>query len=194
MGQSGDITELFARIQSGAAVSLEEFVGTVYAELEKIARGFDFRKHGTFATHDAVQEVVLRLVPDDSGLPAQCTERGRFFCWVTKALKSILIDHYRRRQAEKRGGCLRRSSFDEMLDCVCETFRESHRVDVLALDEALEELKKLRPRHHQIVELRFFGGLSEVEVADALGLVRSTVQRDWNFARAWLSRRLGMDT
>jgi RNA polymerase sigma factor (TIGR02999 family) len=128
-----------------------------------------------------VHEAYLRLVDQD----VVWESRAHFFAIAAQAMRRVLVDHARRRRAAKRGGPLPAMSLDETVE-----WPAAQAVDVEELDEALDELARLDPQQSRIVELRFFGGLSIEETAQAVGASASTVKREWNSARTWLYRRL----
>jgi len=161
----------------------------VYKELRRLAAQYlrrEQRRDHTLQTTALVHEAYLRLAGQRrSGWP----DRAGFYAAAAQAIRRILIDHARRRARRKRGGPgARRVHLDaaalETASCV---------IDVLALDEALSRLAALTPRQARVVELRYFGGLTDDEIAAVLGVSRRTVQTDWHGARAWLYRELGGD-
>ena len=109
--------------------------------------------------------------------------RTHFFALGATTMRRILVEHARRRESQKRGGGMERVSLDEGL-----ALSKEKSVDVLAVEEALQEFEKTDPRAAKIIELRFFGGLTEVEVAENLGISRRTVQNEWRLAKAWLRK------
>jgi RNA polymerase sigma factor (TIGR02999 family) len=132
-----------------------------------------------------VHESVLRLLGEGPNLPT--ANRRLFFGAVVQAMRRVLIDHARRRNAARRGGAWERHPLDDTLLAL----ERTHQVDLLALDEQLEGLETTAPRAAEVVALRFFGGLDNREIAEQLGVSVSVVEKDWRFARAWLHRRLG---
>ncbi|EMI40747.1 ECF subfamily RNA polymerase sigma-24 factor [Rhodopirellula sp. SWK7] len=120
---------------------------------------------------------------DDSRVPTE--SRGQFFAYASKAMRNLLIDHARTKGRQKRGGDRQKFSFDEAL-VACDEQRD----DFLALNSALEKLAELEPRKAQVVEMRYFGGLSNQEIASALETSLATVKRDWEVARTWLLKTL----
>ena len=157
----------------------------VYDELRKqAARELRGERAGhTLQPTALVHEVYLRLA-QPRRVPWQ--SRAEFFAAAAQAMRRILVDHARKRAAAKRAGNWTRVELAD--DVAIEGKRE---LDLLALDDALERLAELDPRHARIVELRFFGGLSVAETASVLKISTATVKRDWSLARAWLHRRLG---
>ena len=179
-----DITQLLLQWGGGDASALDELMPVVYAELRRIARRFMRRQspNNTLQTTDLVNEAYLRLI-DSSRVNWQ--GRTHFFAVSAQLMRRILVDAARRRNSQKRGGGQVRVTLDDRLDIA-----EADGTDVVALDEALKRLAELNPRHGQIVELRYFGGLTEDQVADLLSLSPRTVRRDWSLAKAWLYREL----
>ena len=179
-----DITQLLLQWGGGDASALDELMPVVYAELRRIARRFMRRQspNNTLQTTDLVNEAYLRLI-DSSRVNWQ--GRTHFFAVSAQLMRRILVDAARRRNSQKRGGGQVRVTLDDRLDIA-----EADGTDVVALDEALKRLAELNPRHGQIVELRYFGGLTEDQVADLLSISPRTVRRDWSLAKAWLYREL----
>jgi RNA polymerase sigma factor (TIGR02999 family) len=130
-----------------------------------------------------VNEAYLRLV---DGTSLEWENRAHFFGIAARAMRQILVDHARERASAKRGGGWQRVTLDERLDLIAQ-----RDVDVFELDDALTRLADMDARMAQIVELRFFGGLTAEEVAHVLGVSRRTVQNDWRVAKMWLARELG---
>jgi RNA polymerase sigma factor (TIGR02999 family) len=132
-----------------------------------------------------LNEVYLRLSQLKN---AQWESRAGFFALCAEMMRRILIDHARSRQAQKRGGSAMRVPLDGI-----ELMSEPRADELIALDDALKQLETLYPRKSRVVELKFFGGLSFEEIAEALDVSRLTVMRDWDFARAWLQAVLNGD-
>lgn len=168
----------------GRDTTLDQLVPLIYDELRAMAHRQLAREHGdrTLHTTALVHEAYLKLVDD-----AQVTQLGRayFFAASARAMRQVLVDHARRRDAQKRGAGVRMVTFDDEEAAV-----DSFAIEVLDLDRALHGLAELNPRHAQVVECRFFGGLSVEETAVALGVSPRTVKYDWSLARAWLYARL----
>jgi RNA polymerase sigma factor (TIGR02999 family) len=179
-----DITQLLLEWGGGDAAALDQLMPVVYAELRKIARRFMRRQrpNNTLQTTDLVNEAYLRLI-DSSRVNWQ--SRTHFFAVSAQLMRRILVDAARRRNSQKRGGGQVRVTLDESLEIA-----EAQGTDVVALDEALRRLAELNPRHSQIVELRYFGGLTEEQVAELMEISPRTVRRDWSLAKAWLFREL----
>ena len=180
-----EVTGLLLSWRQGDAAALHRLVPLVYEELRRVARGHLRREppgHVLQATA-LVHEVFLRLVDVDR---MTVTSRTHFFAMSARLMRQILVDHARRRRADKRGGGATVIGLDEVAPVAAQTSR----VDVLALDEALDALSSFDARQCRVVELRFFAGLNIPETADALGVSSATVEREWVMAKAWLHRRL----
>jgi RNA polymerase sigma factor (TIGR02999 family) len=184
--RSSDLTRLMGEARSGDADAMERLVRVVYAELRRMAAGLmHFERPGhTLQPSDLVHEVLLRLLEGDT--LADVPNRRCLFAAAAKAMRHVLIDHARRRRARKRDGTRVRVPLDEALAY----FDEQH-LDVEAVHETLDRLALQHPRPAQVVELRFFGGLTVPEVAEVLDVSETTVEGDWRFARAWLHGELG---
>ncbi len=181
---SQQITQLLLAWGNGDQQALEKLMPLVYDELHKVAARHLRRQNPghTLQTTALVNEAYLRLI-DSSQVRWQ--NRAHFFAVSAQLMRRILVDFARQRQNLKHGGGARRVSLDETMVIAPE--REA---DLLALDEALDRLAALNVRQAHVVELRYFGGLSEEETAEALKVSLRTVQRDWNLARLWLYREL----
>lgn len=173
-------TALLQNADSGALPSLHELVPIVYDELHQMAHWQLAREHRnvTLQTTALVHEAYLRLV-DTTRVTSQ--DRAYFFAAAARAMRQILIDAARRRGAAKRGGGAPLMSVDWEGERV-----EAYASELLDLDRALEDLGRRNPRHVQVVECRFFGGMSVEETAVALGVSARTIKADWALARAWL--------
>jgi RNA polymerase sigma factor (TIGR02999 family) len=160
----------------------------VYDELRRLARSYLQRERGdhTLQATGLVHEAYLRLVDQRT---TTWQNRAHFFGVAAQLMRRILVDHARRHRTDKRGGDRTKVEFDEALaPAVTRT------LDVIALDDALQDLALLNPQHSQIVELRFFGGMNTEEVAEVLDVSPRTVQREWRMARAWLRRQIFADS
>ena len=180
-----DVTGLLLSWRQGDAAALDRLVPLVYDELRRVARGHLRREapgHSLQATA-LVHEVFLRLVDADRLTPMS---RTHFFAISARLMRQILVDHARRKQADKRGGGATVISLDEVAPAAAQTSG----VDVLALDEALDALSSFDARQCRVVEMRFFAGLNIPETADARGISTATVEREWAMAKAWLHQRL----
>lgn len=181
MALPGPVTQLLARVSMGDAGALDQLFPLVYDGLRGAAdRALRAERPGhTLGPTALVHEAYLKLVGGE--LPA--SDLGHFMTIAARAMRQILVDHARRRLAHKRGdgGIAVTLDFD-IAD------RGMAADDVIALDDALDRLAELNPRLRDVVELRFFAGLGEEEIAKALGITSRTVQRDWAKARAFLYR------
>ena len=178
------VTALLRAWGSGDLRARDDLLPLVYQELRKCARAYLRRERSdhTLQPTALVHEAYLRLVGQDR---IAWRDRTQFFGVAAHMMRRILVDHARARDAAKRAGAAVRTQISDNMR-VC----DAPDVELLLLDQALEELGRLDARQLQIVEMRYFGGLSEDEVATALSLSRRTVARDWKVARAWLSRRM----
>lgn len=166
---------------------LDQWIPEVYDHLRRLAHN-QRRKHPYQATLDTtglVHEAYLKLADREHGA---WRDQGHFFATSATAMRHILIDAARRRLTSKRGSGQAEETLDDQI-----ALAEAHAVDVLAVNEALEELRTIDPRLCQLVECRFFAGLTHEETALALGSSQRTVYRDWLRAKAWLRRALGSD-
>jgi RNA polymerase sigma factor (TIGR02999 family) len=156
----------------------------VYEELRRLARALmrDQKPGHTLTPTALVHEVYLRLV-GQSTLPSE--SRARFFCVAAKAMRSVLVDHARRRTARKRGGSWHRVTLDDAIGAT-----QNVDFEVLSLHQALEDLAAKDLRMARVVEMRVFAGLTIEEAANVLGVSKRTVDGDWKVARAWLSERM----
>jgi RNA polymerase sigma-70 factor (ECF subfamily) len=163
----------------------ERLFGVVYPELRRIAARFlhHERLHHTLEPGALVNELCIRLLGSE---PIAYRDRAHFFAIAAQTMRRILIDYARARTAEKRGGEQQRVS----LTAVDGWSPVAGNEDLIALDQALSKLEKADPRVARVVELRFFGGLQEEEIAEVLGVSIVTVKRDWKVARAWVIGRL----
>jgi RNA polymerase sigma factor (TIGR02999 family) len=185
------ITDALTALRAGAPDAMSRLVPLVYAELARIARR-QLRRETTghtLSTTALVHEAYLRLVDQSR---AQWEDRAQFFAVAARCMRRVLVDHARRHRAARRGGAERRHVPLEMLDAShAQQLDAGERADILiAVDEALGRLAALDARQAQVVECRFFGGLTEAETADALGVTTRTVTRDWVKARGWLQQEL----
>ncbi|MFL6468711.1 MAG: sigma-70 family RNA polymerase sigma factor [Pyrinomonadaceae bacterium] len=174
------LTQLLADWCNGDESVPEKLFPLVYQELKRIARRHMRNESPghTLQTTALVNEAYLRLV-DQKRVSWQ--NRAHFYAIAAQTMRRILVDHARSHARLKRGGDASRVSLDE---AAAISLGES--ADLLALDGALEELARIDKRRSQVVELRFFGGLSNAEIAEVLKIAPNTVMRDWNLARAWL--------
>lgn len=182
--QPTQVTSLLLDWARGDAAALERLVPLVYEELRRVARAHLRREPPgqTLQTTALVHEVYLRLVDLNE---MTLHNRTHFFAVAARLMRQILVDHARRKRAGKRGGGVAAVS---LIDPPAGA--EPGSVDVLALDEALDKLRAFDPRQCDVVELRFFAGLTVEEVAEALEISRATAEREWAMAKAWLYERL----
>lgn len=167
--------------------SAPEMLALMYDELRRLAAGYlrGERPDHTLQPTALVHEAYLKLLHQTG---AMWRDPKHFRALAATAMRQILVDHARRHRAAKRGGDAQRITLEEAL-----TPSAGHDVQLLALDEALDRLNALDKRQGRVVELRFFGGLTNEEVAEVLGVSRATVANDWTVARAWLSREIDQD-
>jgi RNA polymerase sigma factor (TIGR02999 family) len=174
------ITDLLVQARHGSPDPMDRLFPLVYAQLRRIAHRqlLAERPGHTLDTSGLVHEAYLKLVDQTR---VQWRDRGHFFALVSRAMRQILVDYARRYRALRRGGGVRPVQLHDD-DATTDERGET----LIALDEALGRLAAMNPRLSQVVECRYFGGLSEEETAEALGVTTRTVQRDWAKARGWL--------
>ncbi len=179
-----EVASSHVRAPTSDMPSLDELLPKVYAELQQLARRRlrDERAGHTLDTTALVHEAYLRLKPLDEG---QWRDRAHFFALASKVMRNVLVDYARRRSADKRGGAQTSITLDPDRHAI-----EPRLPEFLAVNDALDQLAALDPRLVQVVECRFFGGLSGPETAEALGTSLRTVERDWTRARAYLQELL----
>jgi RNA polymerase sigma factor (TIGR02999 family) len=181
---ASDVTRMLLAWQQGDDTALKQLIPLVYQELRRVARA-RLRSEAPghiLQTTALVHEAYLRLVDIDH---MNVRNRGHLLALAARLMREVLVDHARRQRAVKRGGDATMVSLTEVALPAAPAG-----VDVLALDEALDELMSLDRRLSRIVELKFFAGLTTGEAAHALGVSTATVERDWTAARAWLFQRL----
>jgi RNA polymerase sigma factor (TIGR02999 family) len=181
---SAEITTLLKAWSGGDEFALERLAEQVYPELRRMARRYmkNERMGNTLQSTALVHEVYLRLVDVTK---VEWRERAQFFAMAAQMMRRILVNAAQARAAQKRGGGAPKVNLDETAVLSSEPDRS-----ILALDEALTVFSQLAPRQAKVVELRYFGGLSEEEIVAALNISPRTVRRDWDFAKAWLSQEL----
>lgn len=179
-----DVTELLVSWSNGNQAARDQLMGVVYDELHRLARRYMRRESPghTLQTSALLNEAFLRLVDQKN---VQWQNRAHFFGIAAQMMRRILVDHARSRSYAKRGGGARNLSLDEAL-----IVSHARNEEVVNVHEALERLTEFDSRKGQIVELRFFGGLSIEETAGVLGVSQGTVMRDWTLAKAWLAREI----
>lgn len=187
MSATENATVLIERWQSGDSDAFDRLFQMLYDELRKLAsHQFQQEQMGhTLQPTAVVNEAYLKLIGRQTG---RVEDRRHFFALAAKAMRQVLIDHARRKLAHKRAGNLHKVTLTDALGAPIEI--GGPEVDTLALDEALRHLAELRPRAAQVVELRYFAGLTTEAAAEVLDVTRKTVARDWNTARLWLLARL----
>jgi len=179
------VTRLLSAAAQGRPEASRELLPLVYADLRKLAaaRMARLAPGQTLQATALVHEAYVRLVGStDPGWQG----RAHFFGAAARAMRDILADHLQRKASLKRGGHFRRVGENTAAELSCDGPSD----DVLAVEEALEELEREYPRKAEVVTLSFFGGLTAAEIAEVLGLTARTVERDWRFARSWLNERL----
>jgi RNA polymerase sigma-70 factor, ECF subfamily len=179
-----EITQLLAEWSDGNQTALDKLYPLVYDELHRMARRYMKReqKGHTLQTTALINEAYVRLVDQTH---VHWANRAHFFAISAQIMRRILIDHARRHAYAKRGGGAERISLDETA-----MVAKERAPDLLVLDEALNRLAEIDPRRGQVVELRYFGGLNNEQIAGVLKISENTVTRDWNMARAWLYQEL----
>lgn len=188
---SEGLTELLIEWRDGNKAALDRLTPMVYDELRRIAHRYVRRERGghTLETTALVNEAYVRLAGFQK---VTWQNRSHFFAVSAQVMRHVLIDHARRYQYAKRGGDLQRVSFTKA-ENESALMAPQRVTELLALDEALEEFSKLDARKSQVVELRYFGGLSLEETAEVLQVSIMTVRRDWRAAKAWLFRRMNSE-
>jgi RNA polymerase sigma factor (TIGR02999 family) len=187
---SAEVTTLLKAWSHDDRAALDRLTSLLYDELRSLAHRYMRRERGghSLQTTGLVSEAFLRLV-DVKGVDWQ--DRGHFLAVSARIMRRILVEAARARASAKRGGGIARVDHSAGIDLDAIVATRSERAEELcALDDALEALAQMDPRRAQVIELRFFGGLTVEETADVLNTSRQTVMRDWQLARAWLSREL----
>lgn len=179
-----DVTALLRKWTAGDKSAIEQLTPLIYGELRRLAHRHlrRERRDHTLQSTALVHEAWLRLVDQKQ---AQWNDRAHFFAISGQMMRRILVDHARAQQRDKRGGGAPVLALDEAIDLPRE-----RSLELIALDDALDDLARLDARQSQVVELRFFAGLSIDETAEALGISKATANRDWVTGRAWLLREL----
>lgn len=186
--QAKDVTQILAAWRDGDSSALNELLPLIYDELRQQADRYLRRESPghTLQATALVNEAYLRLV-DQTHVNWQ--NRAHFFGAAANLMRQILIQHARAKHAEKRGGEAQKLYLDEVSGLADNLVKEQN-LDLLALDDALNQLAVVAPQQSRVVELRFFAGLSIEETAEALGISPATVKREWNMAKAWLHREI----
>jgi len=181
---SQEVTKLLLAWRQGKQDALDELIPVVYQELRRQAHRYlqrEQRGH-SLQTTALIHETYLRLM----GCQKVCWKnRTHFFAVTARMMRRILVDYARSRRSQRRGGDLAKTTLDQKL-----TFPIARNSDLVALDDALNELALKDERRSRVVELRFFGGLSIEETAEVLGVCPDTVVRDWRLAKVWLAREV----
>ena len=182
--EAGDVSDLLRAWSQGDAQAGEQLVPVVYRELRRRAAAYlrNERADHTLQPTALVHEAYVRLVGQDR---TTWQNRAQFFGVAAQMMRRILVDHARRHRAVKRPDAAAKVTLDDHIGAA-----QPYDCEILLLDQALAELTCVDARRAEIVELRYFGGLSEDEVATLLSLSRATVTREWQAARAWLYRRM----
>ncbi|WP_116811960.1 sigma-70 family RNA polymerase sigma factor [Steroidobacter cummioxidans] len=200
------VTQLLVQWHQGDEQALARLTALLYDDLRRLAQGYLRRERAdhTIQKTALVHEAFARLVDQQA---IDWRDRSHFFALASRLMRGILVDHARARLADKRGGGARAVSLDQLGGAGCledDTLPADHTTptalqhldghtqeDVSAIDEALKRLEQIDPRQAQIVEMRYFGGLTIEQTADAMGISDATVKREWMHARAWLRCELG---
>lgn len=179
-----DVTDLLLRWTSGDAAALDALTPVIYDDLRRMARAFLARERAehTLSATALVHEAYLRLVDQRR---VRWQNRAHFFGAAATIMRRVLVDHARARAADKRGGSVVKIAMEEG-----EALVEGLAAEILDLDAALDALAALDARKAQVVQMKFFAGMTSQETAEALGVSDATVERDWTMARAWLINRM----
>jgi RNA polymerase sigma-70 factor, ECF subfamily len=179
-----NVTQMLAALKSGDREALDQLIPVVYDELRRMAARHLRRERAghTLQTTALIHETYLKLVDQRV---AEWQGRAHFFGVASQLMRRILVDHARAHDAEKRGGGGERVPLEDVV-----LLYEDRGVNLAALDEALTKLEAFDPRQAKIVEMRYFGGLTIEETAEALGVSPATVKNDWGIAKAWLLREI----
>ncbi|MBD3335695.1 MAG: sigma-70 family RNA polymerase sigma factor [Candidatus Eisenbacteria bacterium] len=185
MSEAIDATSILCDVTDGGRSSVDRLFPLVYDELRRLAQAHmrDQRADHTLQATALVHEAYLKLIDQTR---VRWNSRAHFLAIAGRAIRQILIDHARRKGRLKRWGGQRRVSLDDALSI----FAQGPNPDALAMDEALRKLGRLYPQHERVVEMRFFGGMTNEEAAEVIGVSTRTIERRWRFGRAWLYREL----
>ena len=184
--KTDEVTQLLIKLTDGNESALENLLPLIYDELRRLASSYlrRERKDHTLQPTALVHEAYLKLVDQTQ---VQWQNRAHFFGVAAQIMRRLLVDHARRHTADKRGGEAEKLPLEEEILVVAGgAANQEKSVELLALDEALENLEKIDPRKSRIVELRYFSGLSVEETAEVIGVSPVTVKREWRMAKAWL--------
>ena len=179
------VTLILGRVRAGDEGARGELVAMVYEELRQVASRLMRRERAdhTLSPTAVVHEAVIRLLGE--AVFDKAADRNFLLASAARSMREVLIDHARRRAADRRGGGRRRVALDSVVD-----YFEEQGLDIVAVHEALDRLAELDGRQSQVMTLRYFGGMTVAEVAAALGVSVTTVEQDWRLARAWLAGQL----
>jgi len=180
---SQDITEFLVRWRAGDQEAFEQLIPLVYTELRRIAHNhLRGERHGhTLQSAALVHEAYLRLLDQK---PLEAENRAHFLAVASRLMRQILVDYARSHAAAKRGANLQVDFNTALL------VSQERSAELVALDDALNQLSRIDEQQGHIVEMRFFGGLTIEQIGEVLGISRSTVKREWNVAKAWLTRQM----
>lgn len=178
-----NLTQLLIDCGNGDKAALDRLVPAVYEELRRLAGKYmkGERRDHTLQTSALINEAYVRLIDH----PVSWQNRAHFFGIAARLMRQILVDHARARRSSKRGGSLEKLALSD-----APLAGQDLASDVIALNDALTDLAAIDPQQSRIVELRFFGGLTIEETAEALSLSHTTVEKDWSMARAWLRKEM----
>lgn len=181
-----ELTQLLHRAARGDTASMQQLMPLVYERLCALAHGQLRRggRHNTLHTRELVHEAYCQLF---GGAPAGWQDRNHFFAYAAKSMRHILLDQVKQRLAQKRGAQAIHVNLHDLVDPISDA---PDHTDLLALDQCLQQMAEKHPRLVQVVELRFFAGLSVVEVAETLALTPRSVERDWVKAKAFINQFL----
>jgi len=182
-----EVTQILMDWRNGNGDAAELLFPLVYDELKRQARRYLNRErvNHTLQPTALVHEAYIKMI-DQSSLALE--NRAHFFGIASRIMRQILVDHARAYNAEKRGGAVERFSIEDL-----DILPEQSAADLIVLDDALKRLEELDARKAKVVDMRFFGGLKDAEIASVLGVTEKTVRRDWQFAKLWLFRELAQD-
>ena len=183
MSDTGEVTRLLGEASRGQKEAMHQLLPLVYDELHRLARSYFRRERGehTLQPTALVHEAYIRLVDQKSPMES----RGHFLAVAATQMRRILLDYARRHKAERRGGGGQKVLLEDTM-----AIAHQKPLDMIGLDTALSQLAELDPSQAQLVELRFFGGLSVEETAEVMGVSTATVKRSWSSARAFLHRQM----
>ncbi len=182
--ETHDVTQILQDWRKGSTDAAERLFPLVYDELKRQARRYLSRErvNHTLQPTALVHEAYIKMI-DQSSLALE--NRSHFFGIASRIMRQILVDHARAYNAEKRGGTAERFSIEDL-----DILPEQSAADLIELDDALKRLEAIDERKCRVVDMRFFGGLKDAEIAQVLGVTEKTVRRDWQFAKLWLLREL----